>query len=184
MPFLILALVLFLPLAFVLLLPFSLVQRYRAGTARRIGRSWVAGFNLVVLGCSALLFVLAAAVTNVWVPDALLSSLAGLAGGLVLGLLGLRSTRWEPTARGLQYTPPRALVLAITLAVTARIFYGFARAWHVWQDRTLRSSWLAETGAAGSLAIGGLVLGYYLTYWAGITRRVKRHGKLNVLSVR
>jgi hypothetical protein len=65
-------------------------------------------------------------------------------------------------------------VLAITLVVTARLIYGFWRSWHAWQSTPGDTSWLAASGAAGSLAAGALVLGYYLAYWAGVWRRVSQ----------
>ena len=176
--------VLLLPVAFVILLPFSVLQRYRAGTARRKGRPWVATLNVVVISVSVLLFVLAAAITNTWVADALLCAGAGLIAGGMLGLLGLRWTRWEPTARGLHYTPNRSLVLIITLAVGARLLYGIWRAWQTWDNSRSVASWLADSGAAGSLAVGAVVLGYYFTYWAGVARRLKMRGKLRVISVK
>ena len=179
MPFILLAFVLLMPLAFVVLLPFSLLQRYRAGTARRVGRPWVAKVNFLVIGFSAMLFIFAAAITNIWVPNALLYSAAGLLGGGLLGLFGLRVTRWEPTAGALHYTPNRPLVLLITVAVTARIIYGFWRAWQAWENAASGGAWLANSGAAGSLAMGAVVLGYYFTYWIGVARRIRRHRHAN-----
>ncbi len=179
MPFLLLPLVLLLPLAFVLLLPFSIVQRYRAGTARRLGRPWLARLNIFGISVSLLLFSFGAAVMNFWVPRLFSSAAAGLAGGAIFGLLGLKLTRWEPSGRSLHYTPHRALVLLLTGAVAARILYGFWRAWHAWQNTVAGSSWVAASGAAGSLAMGGVVLGYYFTYWVGIAGRLKRHHRAN-----
>jgi hypothetical protein len=126
-----LALVLLLAL-FLLAIPLSLILRYRAGRARRLTRRWVATTNLVSLVVSIALFLAAAGVTSFWVPRALAYCALGLLGGGVLGLIGLLATRWEPTPRGLWYTPNRWLVLLVTLVVTARIGYGFWRAWHVW----------------------------------------------------
>jgi len=123
-------------------------------------------------------------VTNVWVPQTLRYCVLGFAGGAVLGLVGLKLTHWEPGARGLHYTPPRLLVLLITVALTARVIYGLWRAWHAWDSRQSTASWLSAAGAAGSLAVGAIVLGYYLIYWAGVARRVKARGKLNVINVR
>jgi len=34
---------------------------------------------------------------------------------------------------------------------------------------------VASFGVAGSLAAGAVVLGYYLSYWLGIRRRLRRH---------
>ena len=132
MPLVALALVLLLPLALVALMPLSLVLRYRASTARRQARGWVAAINVVAIGVSAALFLTVAAATSFWVPRAFTSALLGLAGGSALGLLGLVLSRWEATPGTLHYTPSRWLVLAIMLVVAARIVYGLWRAWHAW----------------------------------------------------
>jgi len=162
-------------LAAIALMPLSLVLRYRAGTARRLARRWVAAINLVAVGISAALLLMVAGVTSYWIPVAFACALLGLAGGCLLGLLGLWLSRWEETPRSLHYTPSRALVLAITLIVTARLLYGFWRSWHAWHSTPGDASWLPASGAAGSLAAGAMVLGYYLAYWAGVWRRISRH---------
>ena len=162
-------------LALIALMPLSLVLRYRAGTARRPARRWVAAINLVAVSISAALLLMVAGVTSHWTPAAFGYALAGLAGGCLLGLLGLWLSRWEETPQSLHYTPSRTLALAITLVVTARLIYGFWRTWHAWHSTPADASWLAASGAAGSLAAGALVLGYYLTYWAGVWRRISRH---------
>jgi hypothetical protein len=164
-------------LAFFALMPLSVVLRYRAGTARRLARGWVATVNLVGLAFSTALFLTGAAVASVWVPRAFTYSVAGLAAGFLLGLLGVWLSRWEGTPRSLHYTPNRWLVLAITLVVSTRLIYGIWRGWHAWGHRPDDTSWLAASGAAGSLAAGAVVLGYYLPYWAGVWRRLKQHGR-------
>ena len=161
-------------LAVVALIPISLVQRYRMGTARQRARGWLASINIVGLTLSALMFLISAAVTNVWVPSALLYTGAGLVGGSVLGAIGLWLTRWEPSAGALHYTPNRLLVLMLTLVITARIFYGFWRGVHSWRAGLEGSSWFVAAGVAGSMAAGAIVLGYYLTYWIGVRRRLRR----------
>jgi len=162
-------------LALIALMPLSLVLRYRAGTARRPARRWVAAINLVAVGISSALLLMVAGLTSYWIPMALRYALMGFLGGCLLGLLGLWLSRWEETPRSLHYTPSRMLVLAITLVVTARLLYGFWRSWHAWHAAPGDTSWLVASGAAGSLAAGALVLGYYLAYWAGVWRRIRRH---------
>jgi hypothetical protein len=159
-------------LAGVALLPLSLVLRYRAGTARRLARRWVATLNAVMLALSIAFFLVAAAITNVWVPDAFVHAIVGLLVGAGLGVIGLLLSRWERTPIALYYTPNRWLVLTITLLVSARLLYGLWRAWHAWSAGPGDQSWLAAAGAAGSLAAGAIVLGYYLVYWTGIRSRV------------
>jgi hypothetical protein len=172
MPLAALALVLILPFALLALLPVSLVLRYRASTARRQARGWMAAINVAGFGISAALFVTVAAITSLWVPHAFTYTLAGLAGGALLGLVGLVLSRWEESEGRLHYTPSRWLVLAIILIVATRMAFGLWRAWHTWHAG---NATLAGIGAAGSLAAGAVVLGYFLSYHAGVWRRLRRH---------
>ena len=153
------------------LLPLSLIQRYRVGTARRPARGWFIALNLFVIAASTVIFIVAAAVTNVWVPHAFSYTLLGLTIGCSLGIVGLALTRWEPGVRSLHFTPNRWLVLFITLLVTARVLYGFWRSWHAWTAGL--DEWTAALGIAGSMGAGAVVLGYYLAYWLGVRRRLR-----------
>ncbi|HEV8629201.1 MAG TPA: DUF1453 domain-containing protein [Thermoanaerobaculia bacterium] len=174
MPLLIVAAILLAALVlFIFGIPLSLLLRYRTGKARRLARSWVVTTNLVMLTISMLLFLAGAAFTSLWVPRALAYGLLGLAAGGVLGLLGLVATRWEPTPRGLFFTPNRWLVLLVTLLVTARVGYGIWRAWHTWHHAAGDVAWLDAFGVAESLAAGAVVLGYYLVYVLGVRRRLR-----------
>lgn len=173
MPLVLLAIALI--LAPVALMPLALVLRYRAGTARRQARGWVVALNLGALAISTSLFLLGAALTGIWVPNAFLYSVLGLLGGIALGIIGLWVSRWERAPQSLHYTPNRWLVLGVTLIVTARFLYGFWRAWHAWRAAPGDTSWLAAFGIAGSMAAGAVVLGYYLSYWAGVRRRLRAH---------
>jgi hypothetical protein len=161
-------------LAFIAMIPIALVQRYRVGTARQRARGWLAAINVAGLVLSALMFVVTAALTTIWVPGALTYTMAGLATGCVLGIAGLWLTRWEPFPGSLYYTPNRWLVLAITLVVTGRLLFGFWRAWHTWSAGVEDAAWVAAAGVAKSMAAGAVVLGYYLVYWIGVRSRLKR----------
>ena len=162
-------------LALIALIPISLVQRYRMGTSRQRARGWLIGINVVGLMLSVFLFLTSAAVSSIWVPDALVYTTVGLAGGAVLGIAGLWLTRWEPGLDALHYTPNRLLILGLTVIVTARLLYGFARALQTWRAGVDDGSWLAAAGLAGSMAAGAVVLGYYLVYWIGVRRRFRQH---------
>jgi len=164
-------------LAPIVLMPLSLVLRYRAGTARRQARGWVAVINLVALAISTSLFMMGAALTSIWVPDALRYPLLGFLGGFALGIIGLWLSRWERAPQSLHYTPNRWLVLAMTLVITARVLFGLWRGWHAWRHAPASgdASGLAAFGVAGSLAAGAVVLGYYVSYWMGVRRRLRRH---------
>ena len=156
----------------VIMLPLTIVARYRAGTARRVARRWVATINLYGVMLSALIFLGLAAVSSFWVPRAFTYASIGLVTGGALGLLGLVLTKWEITPSSMHFTPSRWLTLSITLIVAARLAFGFWRAWQTWQTVPEGESWLVASGVAGSIGAGGVVIGYYLLYWMGVRRRI------------
>ena len=158
----------------VLSTPLLLLLRYRTGTMRRRARIGSTAVNLVLLLLSAALFILFAALANFWVQHAFSYSLSGLSLGCLLGLIGLFLTRWEKQPPALYYTPNRWLVLLITFAVAARLLYGLWRVWHAFRTTGAGESWLASAGVAGSMAVGAMVLGYYLTYNAGLCWQLRR----------
>ena len=179
MPFIAFFIALLVVFVLVLSTPFLLIIRYRVGTARRPARRWAATINLLSLLLSTALFLWIAAMTNFWVPHAFAYSLVGFGFGFLLGLLGLVVTRWEKTPIAVYYTPNRWLVLLITLAVAARMLYGLWRIWHAWHTTGHDKSWLASAGIPGSMAVGALVLGYYLTYFAGLRWRLRARRPAN-----
>jgi len=164
-------------LAVVALIPIALVQRYRLGVARQRARGWLISINLVGLSISIPMFVLTALVTSIWLHPALPYTIGGLAGGFVLGVIGLWLTRWESTQHGLFFTPNRLLVLTITLVVTARIIYGFWHAWNSWRAGIDGAASAAASGVAKSMAAGAVVLGYYFVYWIGVRQRRRRQSR-------
>jgi hypothetical protein len=168
------ALAILIVLAFIAVIPLSIIQRFRMGTTRRPARRWVATLNLTAVAFSAALFLAGALITSRWIPDALTYTVYGLAGGCVLGLLGTALTRWEHGGRRMEYTPNRWLVLTMTLLVTARVLYGFWRGWEAWRESLETAAWVAASGVAGSMSAGAVVLGYYLIFWAGVRRRIRR----------
>jgi hypothetical protein len=177
MPIIVVALALLVVLAILALgVPFSIIQRYRNGTARRRARSWVAAINLASIALSAALFFVSVAISNAWIPGALRMSMLGLAGGFGLGVLGLKLSRWEAADKSIYYTPNPWLVLGLTVAVAIRLGYGLWRVWESWRFSSAEEgNWLAASGIAGSMAVGALVAGYYLSFFGGILLRLKAH---------
>jgi hypothetical protein len=167
-------LVLIVPVVIVLLTPLLLIQRYRVGSSRRPARPWIATVALLSMAISTVFFLITAAFTNIWVPRALIDGLEGLAGGSVLGIIGLLVTRWEPTPRSLHYTPNRWMVLTITLVVAGRVAFGMYRAARTAAAGATGTALLSSFGVAESLAAGGIVIGYYLAYNAGVRWRIAR----------
>ena len=167
-------LLLLVPIIVIALMPLILVQRYRAGKARRRARPWVATLNLALLAFSAVFFLASAAFTTIWIPKSFLGAAIGLAAGIVLGGFGLAITRWEATPRSLHYTPNRWLVLIVTLLVSARVAYGLYRSFAVAQAGMSGTALVTAFGVPESLAAGATVIGYYLAYNIGVRWRISR----------
>lgn len=173
MPLLLLPLLLLgLVLLWLLLLPLLLLQRYRMGRARQRAIGWVVGANAWLLLVSALLLLAGAWLTQRWVADALPFAAAGLAAGLLLGLLGVRLGTFESTSKGMFHTPNRWLVLLLTLAVAARIALALWQAGLHLRAGGEMHGVLAEQGSL--FALGALLLGHYLAYAWGLRRALRQ----------
>lgn len=153
-----------------LLLPLALLQRYRLGRMRRRAQPLVVTVNAWLLLLSVPAFLLGAWVAGYWVTHALAYASAGLAAGVLLGLLGLALTRFEWTPRGVYITPPAWLVLLLTVLVAARIAWGLYGAWERWQGHVPGPGHWGDQ--ASLFAAGGLLLGYALGNLWGLKRRL------------
>ncbi len=169
-----LVLLLLLPIVLLALTPIMLIQRYRVGTARRLARPWMVTFGVVMMCGSTVFFLIGSAVTTIWVHDALSGAAAGVAVGSLFGVAGLVLSKWESTPHSLHYTPNRWLVLFISLVVSARLLYGLYRSWQVARAGFDGTSVVTAFGIPESLAAGGIVIGYYLAYGAGLRWRITK----------
>ncbi|NUO74990.1 MAG: DUF1453 domain-containing protein [Lysobacter sp.] len=159
-------------LLWALLLPLALIQRYRYGKSRRRAIGWAIALNLFASFVSLLLFFFSAWIAGHWIANATVYAAVGLCLGLSLGVVGLALTRFEAEPGGLYYTPNRWLVLGLTLVVAARLGFGLWQALHLSGQHDARDVWLSRQG--GLLAVGGMVLGHYLSYAWGLRRRYRR----------
>ena len=141
-PIILFALLIFVLLALAGVILLSLALRYRAGTARRQARRWVASLNVWMTSLSAVLFLSFTFLLSFWVGSAFRFALIGMGVGGVLGLLGLAMTRWDSRPEGLFYTPSRWLALIVTLAIAARFVYGWWRATHYGSSDSGDQHWL------------------------------------------
>jgi hypothetical protein len=154
----------------------SLALRYRAGTAQRQARRWVATLNIWATSFSAVFFLSFIFLLSFWVESAFRFALIGMGIGGVLGLLGLVMTRWENRREGLFYTPNRWLAVLVTLAIAARFIYGWWRATHSGSSVRGDQHWLiTASGTQLSLAVAAGLIAYYLVYSIGVGLRLKRH---------
>jgi hypothetical protein len=175
-PIILFGLLLFVLLAFGGVILLSLALRYRAGTARRQARRWVANLNVWMTSFSAVFFLSFTFVLSFWIEGAFRFALTGIGLGGILGLLGLAITRWENRPEGLFYTPSRGLAVLVTLAVAARFAYGWWHATHPPSTATSDQHWLiTASGTQLSLAVAAGLIAYYLIYSIGVRLRITRY---------
>jgi len=175
-PIILFALLFFVLLAVAGVVLLSIALRYRAGTARRQGRRWVANLNVWMTSLSAVLFLSFTFLISFWLGTAFRFALIGMCFGAILGLLGLAMTRWESQPAGLFYTPSRWLALLVTLAIAARLVYGWWHATHSGSSAAREQHWLiTASGTELSLAVAAGLIAYYLVYSIGVRLQIARH---------
>ena len=167
----------------VVLVPWSILQRYRAGVARRPARGWVATVNVIAFAVSTAIVLVSAMVSGIWVVGALRAVVIGWALGVALGAIGLVLSRWEHDGTAWHFTPNRWLVALLALVVVARLGYGGWRAWTAWQTWGA-ADWAAHAGIAGSLGAGALLIGYGLGFWLAVRWRIGRRKRWQATLVR
>jgi len=173
-PIIVFALLIFVLLALAGVVLLSLALRYRAGTARRQARRWVASMNVWMTSFSVVFFLSFTLLLSFWVGSAFRFALIGIGVGGILGLLGLALTRWESRSEGLFYTPSRWLAFLIVLAIAARVVYGWWRATHSGSSASGDQHWfIAASGTQLSLAIAAGLIAYYLIYSIGVRLRLR-----------
>jgi hypothetical protein len=177
-PIILFGLLIFVLLALAGVVLLSLALRYRAGTARRQARRWVASLNVWATCFSAVFFLSFTLLLSFWVGSAFRFALLGISVGGILGLIGLATTRWENQSEGLFYTPNRWLAFIVTLAIAARFIYGWWRATHYGSSIPAHGNqhWLSTaSGTQLSVAVAAGLIGYYLVYSIGVRLRISRH---------
>jgi len=184
-PIIVFALLVFVLLALAGVVLLSLALRYRAGTARRQARRWVASLNMWMTSFSAVFFLSFTFLLSFWVGSAFRFAVIGMGAGGILGLLGLTVTRWESQSEGLFYTPSRWLAFLIVFAIAARVLYGLWHATHPGISGTAdQHSLITASGLQLSSAVAAGLIGYYLVYSVGVRLRIARHeqGRLSLKS--
>jgi hypothetical protein len=101
-------------------------------------------------------------------PVLFAAMLGGIVGGVVLGFYGNRHTKFEATPQGLFYTPNAHIGVALSLLFVGRVIYRLV----VLYSMNLYAPQSPNDFAASplTLAIFGLLAGYYVTYAIGLVR--------------
>jgi hypothetical protein len=101
--------------------------------------------------------------------------LAGIAGGAALGWFGLQHTKFEKTAQGDFYTPHTWIGVAVSLLLLGRIAYRLIVIYpslHA-AAQADQNPFAAFQRSPLTLAIFGVLVGYYVFYYAGVLRASK-----------
>lgn len=140
---------------------------------RNIGRQRVQParmrFRMILLGAIGALMLVASA-RNV---ELFAAMAGGIAGGVALAWLGLRHTKFETTEQGSFYTPHTWIGLVVSALLLGRIAYRFMVVYPVAHaaSQVGANPFAAYQKSPLTLAIFGVVVGYYIAYYAGVLTR-------------
>lgn len=152
------------------LIVWRLYRRFRRLVGRqRLSRvrPWI---TLIIFPTIVLLLAYAAH----WHYERLLLLAGGLVLGSLLGIYGLRQTRFEATSDGLFYTPHAHLGIALSLLLVGRLLYRLIELYG--PDTTAPRGAPEFARSPLTLAIFGLLAGYYIVYALGLVRWQHRVG--------
>jgi hypothetical protein len=130
---------------------------------------------LGIVGAIALVFSL----RNIEVGGAMV---AGLVGGAALGVFGLRHTKFETTPKGQFYTPHTYIGLFVTLLFLGRLAYRFLIVMPSMQAAAHmdENPYAAFQKSPLTMAIFGIVIGYYIAYYAAVIREMSKEAAIPV----
>ncbi len=101
-------------------------------------------------------------------PMTALALAVGAAGGVALGIYGLRLTAFEDTPTGTFYTPNAHLGIALSLLLLGRIAYRFIQQFGMTMPARAAPQDFVQSPI--TLIIFGTLAGYYVTYAIGLLR--------------
>ena len=156
------------PLVMSPLIVFGLYRRMRRNFGRqpiRPGRMWT---RVAILSALVVLFALGG-LRNPLLAEGLA---AGLAGGIALGFAALRFTHFEIDGNNDCYTPNPWIGLALAALLLGRLMYRFMALYPAMQNAA--NGYAAYQRSPLTLAVFGLLIGYYIAYYAGLLMHHRR----------
>ena len=152
-----------------------LYRRLRRHVGRQLLQPWRLAMRLAGVGIAAVALLLIGIAGALAGSMAGLGVLAGLAAGIVLGSYGLRLTRFETTVDGRFYTPNSWLGIGLSALMLGRLAYRFIVVRDVSQAAPLGDPTVLGTlhRSPLTLAIAGLLVGYFLRYTLGLWRATR-----------
>ena len=101
--------------------------------------------------------------------------LGGLVGGVALAWFALKHTKFEKTAQGDFYTPHTYIGVGVSMLLLARLAYRFIAIYPSMHAAAQadQNPFAAFQRSPLTLAIFGVLIGYYVLYYAGVLRTSK-----------
>jgi len=145
---------------------------------RLVGRQPVRKTRLTLTLIFFPLLVLLLAFSGLRNPELVGGLACGLVGGILLGWVGLRSTRFEVTPQGLFFVPNAKIGIVLSVLFIGRLLYRFGIVFST-TGRVDPSTMQSFSSSPLTLGIFGLLAGYYTAYAIGVltwARRVRVEG--------
>jgi hypothetical protein len=155
--------------ALVPLVLWRIYARVRRNIGRQRSRAWRHWFGVVFFPLLAMMLAL----TAITRPLAEAALAGGLVGGALLAGVALRLTKYERTEQGFFYTPNAYIGVGLSLLLVSRILYRMAQLYGIGDAGATTSN--VDFGRSPlTLAMVGLVAGYYAVFAAGLLRWRRR----------
>jgi len=145
-----------------------ILWRIYARFRRAVGRQRLSKYRAPITLTLFSLILIAISLSAAQQPWCLASLAIGLTAGACLSLYGLNKTRFEPTRRGLFYTPFSPLGIALALLFVARVAYRLFEVYN--SDPSALRSTTEFSRSPLTLTAFGLLAGYYIGYTIGLAR--------------
>ena len=154
--------------AFVLLM---IGRRVMRNIGRQPLRPVAMHFRIGLLAVIGVMFAL----RGLRAPELLGALVAGVVAGAALGWYGLRLTKFERTEQGFFYTPHTWIGVAVSVLLIARLAYRFFIVMPQMQAAAQadQDAFAAFQRSPLTLGIFGLLIGYYICYYAGVLRTAR-----------
>jgi hypothetical protein len=156
------------PILLVGLFVWSIYRRVRRNIGRQKLHPRRAITSIIILSAVSVVIV----GTSLQSTHLLLGFGGGLVPGALLGLVGLRLTRFETTAEGHFYTPNTHIGVALSLLLVGRIAYRFM----VLNSVANAPNHPPPMQSPLTFFIFGLTAGYYIVYQTGLFIHSRDHG--------
>jgi hypothetical protein len=149
----------------------AIYRRIRRNIGRQPVRPRRMQVRIVILALAALLV----STRSLHSPELGGALLAGLLGGAALGFIGLRHTKFESTEEGSFYTPHTYIGVSVSALLLARLAYRFVALYPAAQAAAQADAdpFASYQKSPLTLAIFGIVVGYYVLYYAGILMKAR-----------